>query len=67
MNDIEDFKKVFANRREWGSYVAALAEAASYPRVIQAVRSGRAWFSESAFQASSWLVGTSECAKVASR
>jgi len=50
-------KNVFLNRRDWGSYVAALQSAAAYPKVMEAVRSGQAWFSDGAAQASSWLIG----------
>jgi hypothetical protein len=49
----------FLNRREWGSYLSALQGAASYPKVIEAFKSGRAWCTQGAVQASNWLVGSS--------
>jgi hypothetical protein len=55
-----ELKHVFLNRRDWGSYLSALQNAASYPKVSQAVKSGRAWFTQGASQASSWLVGSTE-------
>ena len=54
-NDDEP-QSAFLNRRDWVSYLAALQAAATYPKVIEAVRSGRAWFTEGAAQASNWLV-----------
>ena len=38
----------------------ALQNAASYPNVFKAVKSGRAWFTQGASQASSWLVGSTD-------
>jgi hypothetical protein len=57
MHDDEIRKGVFVNRRDWGSYLAALQNAATYPKVMEAVRSGQAWFSDGAAQASTWLIG----------
>jgi hypothetical protein len=48
----------FLNRRDWVSYLAALQGAATYPKVIEAVRSSRAWFTEGATQASNWLANS---------
>lgn len=56
MGDTDNRKTTFVNRRDWGSYVAALQSAATYPKVMEAVRSGQAWFSDGAAQASSWLM-----------
>lgn len=50
----------FLNRRDWGSYLAALQSAATYPKVFEAVKSSRDWFAQGATQASSWLVGNTE-------
>jgi hypothetical protein len=47
----------FLNRRDWTSYLSALQSAATYPKVLEAVKSGRDWFAE-ATQASNWLVGS---------
>jgi hypothetical protein len=60
MQDNNDPKRTFLNRREWGSYVSALQSAATYPMVMDAVKSGRAWFTEGAAQATNWLAGSSE-------
>ncbi len=55
--DADDRKSAFLNRRDWSSYAAALQGAANYPKIMDAVRSGQAWFSDGAAQASSWLMG----------
>jgi hypothetical protein len=58
MDDASDRKiSTFLNRRDWGSYLAALQSAANYPKVMEAVKSGQAWFTQGASQASSWLAG----------
>jgi hypothetical protein len=57
MHDDESRKNAFVNRRDWGSYLAALQSAATYPKVMEAVRSGQAWFTDGAAQASTWLIG----------
>ena len=65
MQDDNDLKPTFLNRREWGSYLTALQSATVYPRVLEtvypkvleAVNSGCAWFTEGAAHASNWLVG----------
>jgi hypothetical protein len=49
----------FLNRRDWSSYLSALQSAATYPKVLDAVKSGRDWFA-GATQASNWLVGNAE-------
>jgi len=57
----DDTKHTFLNRRDWGSYLSALQSAATYPKVLEeAVKSSREWFTQSASQASSWLVGNAE-------
>jgi hypothetical protein len=67
MQDDTEMKQAFLNRRDWGSYLSALQNAASYPKVLSAVKSSRdwftqgaSWFSQGASQASSWLVGSTE-------
>jgi hypothetical protein len=60
MQDDTELKSAFLNRRDWGSYLSALQNAASYPKVLEAVKSGRAWFTQGASQASNWLVGSTE-------
>jgi len=57
MQDEENRKGAFVNRRDWGSYLAALQNAATYPKVMEVVRSGQAWFTDGAVQASTWLMG----------
>ncbi|HLZ99507.1 MAG TPA: hypothetical protein VKP66_16345 [Steroidobacteraceae bacterium] len=59
-----DLKHAFLNRRDWGSYLSALQNAASYPKVCEALKLSRDWFTQGtswlthgASQASSWLVG----------
>jgi hypothetical protein len=64
MQDDNETKATFLNRRDWGSYLAALQSATVYPRVLdsvypkvlEAVNSGCAWFTEGAAHASNWLV-----------
>ena len=58
MQDDNELKRTFLNRRDWGSYLSALQGAATYPMVLEAVKSSRDWFEQGATQASSWLVGT---------
>jgi hypothetical protein len=60
MQDENDSKRTFLNRRDWGSYLCALQDAAGYPKVCQAVKSGREWFAHGASEASSWLVGSND-------
>jgi hypothetical protein len=60
MQDDTELKHVFLNRRDWGSYLSALQDAANYPMVLKAVKSSRDWFTQGASQASSWLVGSTE-------
>jgi hypothetical protein len=57
MQDDTEMKHAFLNRRDWGSYLSALQNAASYPKVLEAVKSSRDWFTQGASQASNWLVG----------
>ncbi|MEA3106425.1 MAG: hypothetical protein QOI88_1030 [Gammaproteobacteria bacterium] len=59
MQDDTELKHAFLNRRDWGSYLSALQNAASYPKVLEAVKSSRDWFTQGASQASNWLVGGS--------
>ena len=60
MQDDTELKHSFLNRRDWGSYLSALQNAASYPNVLEAVKSSRAWFTQGASQASNWLVGRTD-------
>jgi hypothetical protein len=60
MQDDTNRKHAFLNRRDWGTYLSALQNAATYPKVLQAVKSSRDWFTEGASQASNWLVDAAE-------
>jgi hypothetical protein len=60
MQDDNEPKRTFLNRRDWGSYLSALHGAANYPKVLEAVKSSRDWFAQGATEASSWLVGSTE-------
>ena len=70
MNNFEDFKRKFSNHRQWREFVSVLHESVThpcsitYPRVIAALRSGRALFNDGAVRfndgavrATSWLSG----------
>ncbi len=58
MQEDKGSKHSFSNRRDWVSYLAALQSAATYPKVLEAVKTSRDWFTHGASQASNWLVGT---------
>ena len=60
MSDKNSMKRTFLNRRDWGSYLRTLPINAPYPKLIEAVKSGRDWFTESAAHASHWLAGSDE-------
>ncbi len=47
--------RTFLNRRDWSSFASGLQGATTYPKVMEAVKSGRAWFTESVSQATNWL------------
>jgi hypothetical protein len=36
MQDDNELKHTFLNRRDWGSYLSALQSAATYPKVLEA-------------------------------
>jgi hypothetical protein len=55
MQDETRVKRNFLNRRDWTSFVGGLPGTTNYPKLAEAVKSGRAWFSEGATHASSWL------------
>jgi len=56
MQDDNELRGNFLNRREWGSYLSALQTAANYPNMIEALKLTRDWFTQSAADASNWLV-----------
>jgi hypothetical protein len=63
MTDSHDVKRKFSNDRQWRDFIAAVHDSVTYPcsvtypMVLGAVRSGRAWFNDGAARASSWLGG----------
>ena len=57
MQDDNDVKTNFLNRRDWVSYLSALQNAASPKALEAAVKSGCNWLTQGATQASNWLVG----------
>ena len=56
----DDPQQTFLNRRDWNSYISKLQTAASYPKLLEAFKSSRAWFAAGATEASDWLVGAPE-------
>jgi hypothetical protein len=62
MTTIDDMRSKFPNRRHWRDFIASVHDtvtlpcAATYPMVMDALRSGTAWFSLGAVRASTWLV-----------
>jgi len=56
-----NFNDVFSNHRQWRDFIAAVHESVTYPctvtypMVLGALRSSRAWFNDGAARASSWL------------
>jgi hypothetical protein len=54
----DDDQPKFLNRRSWQSYLSALQSVATYPKVMEAVQSGRAWFTQNLDRASSWSAGS---------
>ncbi len=55
MQNRNNSTRTFLNRRDWGSFASGLQGAATYPKVMEAVKSGRAWFTEGVSQATNWL------------
>jgi hypothetical protein len=60
MPNDNSLKRTFLNRRDWAGYLRGLPITAPYPKLIEVVKSGRDWFTESASHASHWLTGTDE-------
>jgi hypothetical protein len=54
MTNFNDVKRKFPNHRQWRDFIAAVHDSVSYPysltypKVIKALRSGRAWFEDGA-------------------
>jgi hypothetical protein len=61
MANFDNVTRKFSNHRQWREFIAAVHEtvtspcAATYPMVLSALRSGRAWFNDGAARASNWL------------
>jgi hypothetical protein len=57
MTTIDDMRRKFPNRRQWRDFIASVHDtvtlpcAATYPMVMDALRSGRAWLSWGAVRA----------------
>lgn len=54
MTHFDDMTRKFRNHRQWRVFIAAVHESVAYPRaltypmVVGALRSGRAWFEDTA-------------------
>jgi hypothetical protein len=63
MTNFDAVKRKFSNDRQWRDFIATVHDpvtypcSVTYPMVLVAVRSGRAWFNDGAARASSWLGG----------
>lgn len=61
LTDLVEVSSKFPNHRQWREFIAAVHEsvshpcAATYPMVVNALRSGRHWFNDGAARASNWL------------
>jgi hypothetical protein len=61
MANVDDVRRKFSNHRQWREFIAAVHESVSYPCsvtypvVLSALRSGRAWFYDGAARATNWL------------
>jgi hypothetical protein len=66
MTNFDDMRRKFSNHRQWRDFVSAVHESVTYPcsvtypMVLDALRTGRAWFSDGAVRASNWLSGVEE-------
>jgi hypothetical protein len=61
MTNFDEVRRKFSNHRQWREFVAAVHESVTnpcsvtYPVVVSALRSGRAWFYDGAARATNWL------------
>ncbi len=61
MADFDRMRRKFSNNRQWRDFITVVHESvtfpcsATYPVVVSALRSGRAWFNDGAVRASNWL------------
>jgi len=66
MTNFDDMRRKFSNHRQWREVISAVHDsmtypcAVTYPMVLEALRSGRAWFSDGATRASNWLSGVED-------
>ena len=66
MTNFDDMRRKFSNHRQWREVISAVHDsmtypcAVTYPMVLNALRSSRAWFSDGAARATSWLSGAEE-------
>jgi hypothetical protein len=49
---LEDIKRKFTNQRQWREFVSAVQCSVNYPAAVNALRSGKEWFSDGLAQAS---------------
>jgi hypothetical protein len=52
VNALGDIKRKFTNQRQWREFVSAVQCSAHYPAAVNALRSGKKWFSDGLAQAS---------------
>ena len=61
MTNFNHVRRKFSNHRQWREFMAAVHESVTYPCsvtypvVLGALRSGRAWFYDGAARATNWL------------
>jgi hypothetical protein len=69
MANFNDMSSTFSNHRQWREFIATVHESVTYPcsvtypMVLSALRSGRAWFNDGAARASSWLDGAARASR----
>jgi hypothetical protein len=66
MANFDHVRRKFSNHRQWREFIAAVHESVAYPCsvtypvVLSALRSGRAWFYDGAARATNWLSSRTE-------
>jgi hypothetical protein len=72
VTNFSDVRRKFSNHRQWREFIAAIHDSvsspcsATYPVVLDALRSGRAWFNDGAAHASNWFAASEACTELAS-
>jgi hypothetical protein len=56
MSNFDDVKRKFSNHRDWRGFIAAVQCSVTYPKAIDALRSGRARFSGWTVPSPKWLM-----------